>query len=409
MSSEENGKTEEQAMTENLGLQRWSIENVEITCDTHWWGFELHLNEDATKLLELIDKFAGKLIGALGEEVKPIADLIKLYLKIRNVVIKAEDRGQGVKLVSPWIMPTLLVPLPEGEKHLNDAQLRWSVFDPSTNAWTAEQKMKTVYSEYGPALAVFRDNLYCVTRGTGTGSGDDPQLWCSVFDGSWSSDQIIGAHAYTGSSPALAVFEDKLICLARGTDASVWWMAFDGNAWGSYQLIENVKTAGDPALAVFQGKLHCVLRGTDETVWWMTFDGNNWGSYQVLPGVYSQSGTALAVFQDKLYMVCRGSGSDPSIWWMVFDGNGWGPYAPIPQPHVYTANGVGLAVFQDKLYCMAPGTNESMWWMAFDGQTWSQYSEVDGAWAYDRPGLVHYRHPTATRDQLLCVHRGIKT
>src|ERR1051326_7336151 len=75
-------------------LRAWSLSNVSIRCDTHWWGFVLHLNEDATQLLERIDDFEGKLVDALGSEIKPIASLIKYYLKLRNVVIKAEDQGQ---------------------------------------------------------------------------------------------------------------------------------------------------------------------------------------------------------------------------------------------------------------------------------------------------------------------------
>ena len=102
-----------------------SIDNANISSDTKWWGYVLHLNEDATQLLEQIDKFGEKLTAVLPPEIRPISKAIKYYLKLRNVAIKLEDRGQGVKLVSPWIAPTLLVPLPDGP-HVDDSQLRWS-------------------------------------------------------------------------------------------------------------------------------------------------------------------------------------------------------------------------------------------------------------------------------------------
>jgi hypothetical protein len=28
--------------------QKWSISDIQVKFDSHWWGFEIHLNEAAT-------------------------------------------------------------------------------------------------------------------------------------------------------------------------------------------------------------------------------------------------------------------------------------------------------------------------------------------------------------------------
>jgi len=341
-------------------LQLWSIDNVRITCDSHWWGFVLHLNEDATQLLEKITDLEVKLVEVLGEEVKPIAGLIQAYLKARNIVIKAEDRGQGVRLVSPWIMPTLLVPLPEGDAHIDDTQLRWTVFD-SGQGWADEQKMKTEFSDFGPSLAAFQDQLYCVYRG----SGSDSQLSWTRFDGSWSDYQRI-PNAYTSEGPSLAVFQGRLYCVYRGagSDSQLSWMTFDGNSWSNYQGIHDAYTFYGPSLAVFQGRLYCVYRGGDGDPFlsWISFDGSSWTYFQRIHDANSSAGPSIAAFENKLYCVYRGSGSDLQLSWTTFDGSNW-----------------------------------------------TDYQRIGGAYSSFQPAIVLYRHPSGTRDQLLCMHRGIST
>jgi hypothetical protein len=411
--------------------QKWSIDNIHVSCETKWWGYTLHLNEDATQLLEDIDTWAGKLLGCLPGELKPVGKAIQMYLKLRNVIIKAEDRGEGVKLVSPWIMPTLLAPLPDSQ-HIDDSQLRWTSLVDDQDGWSDEQKMAKVFSEDGPALAGFQDKLFCVARG----GGSDQSLWWMSFDGSWSTYQQIprpggGAGPWSACAPALAVFQNKLYCVHRGQgdDQSLWWFTFDGNNWSADQQIP--RPGGGPGpwsasgvgLAVFQNKLYCVHRGQgpDQSLWWFTFDGNNWSLDQQIPrpgggaGPWSAGAPALAVYQDQLYCVHRGADSDQSLWWFTFDGNNWGLDQQIPGVgSIYgpwSAAGPGLAVFQNKLYCLhrGEGPDQYLWWFSFDGSNWSQDTKNTGAASAYQPGIVVYRHPNGTRDQLLCVHRGVQS
>ncbi|WNG60366.1 hypothetical protein F0U59_40895 [Archangium gephyra] len=398
----------------NQPLRTWSIDNVEIKGETHWWGFVLHLNEDATQLLEEIDKYAAKLTAALPAEAKPVASLIKYYLKLRNVVIKLEDKGQGVRLVSPWIMPTLLVPLPDN-RHVDDSQLRWSTFSSDSGGegpWSDEQKLQQVFSESGPSLAVFQEKLFCVARG----AGNDQALWWMTFDGGWSPYQKISDHVLSAAAPALAVFQGKLHVVARGagSDQTLWWMTYDGNAWSAYQRIsEHVLSADGPALAEFDGKLHLVARGAgkDTCLWWMTYDGRSWSTYQKISDyVFSENGPALAKFDGKLHLVARGTGKDQNLWWMTYDGYAWSTYRKISD-YVFSADTPALAEFQGKLHLLSRGSgkDQNLWWMTYDGGSWSQYRKIDNVYSAYKPGLANYRDPNGTRDQLLCVHRGLKT
>ncbi|MBM7116237.1 hypothetical protein [Archangium primigenium] len=399
--------------------QSWnpfSIADVNVRLETHWWGFTLHLNEAATQLLEQIDKWEGYLVKVLGSELGPCASLIKYYLKARNLIIKAEDQnGLGVRLVSPWIMPTLLVPLPETGGHVDDSQLRWSAFDPSSGAWGPEQKLSHVYAEYGAELAVFQDKLFCVARG----GGSDSHLWWMTFDGEWSTYEQVGGSVFSADAPGLAAYQGKLHLVARGggNDQTFWWSTFDGHGWSGYQQIlgGHATSQCGPALVEFQGKLHLVARGSgsDSSLWWTTFDGHGWSRYQQIHGDRASSicSPSLVVFQGKLHLLARGSGKDQSIWWMTYDGNTWTTYQQIRGGHAYSQSSPSLTVFQDTLYLVARGggKDQTLWWTTFDGQGWGQYRQSDGVHTWMRPRIITYRHPSGTRDQLLCVNRGIET
>lgn len=381
-----------------LPAQVWSIENVRITSDEHWWGYVLHLNEDATQLLADIDEFAGKLAGAPPGELKPIGDLIKYYLMIRNDIIKSEDRGQGVKLVSPWTMPTLLAPLPE-HQHFDDSQLRWTAHDPIQGSWVDEQKLNKVYSEGGPALAAFQDKLYCIARG----AGNDTHLWWMTFDGQWSDYNEL-YYSYSDDDPSLAVHNEELYCAFKGTDNMLWWMKWQGGGWTQNQRVDTAFTLSGPGLVSFHGNLYCVTRGSDDSLWWMTSDGYYWSQNQRIQGAYTAAAPALAVYNDKLY--CVSTGRDSSLWWTAHDGYSWTPHRQIF--HTFAYDGPSLAVFDGRLYCAVRGTNENFWWNYFDGWNWSVHTQVEGVRSARRPGLVVYRHPAGTRDQILCVHRGVE-
>jgi hypothetical protein len=56
-------------------------------------------------------------------------------------------------------MPTSLIPLPDGENHVDDSSYG-GLFSILIPEWSPENKMQQVFSETSPALAVFQEKLY---------------------------------------------------------------------------------------------------------------------------------------------------------------------------------------------------------------------------------------------------------
>ncbi|SDK69024.1 hypothetical protein SAMN05421874_11060, partial [Nonomuraea maritima] len=114
---------------------------------------------------------------------------------------------------------------------------------------------------------------------------------------------------------------------------------------------------------------------------------------------------ALAVYRGHLYCVHRGTGDDTSLWWTRWDGSAWSPDQKLPGHQ--TSQAPALAAYKDRLFCVHRGASDHvLWWTAFDGSAWSDAERLPGHRTDERPALVSYRDRNATRDQLLCFHRG---
>ncbi|MFD8992244.1 sialidase family protein [Streptomyces goshikiensis] len=391
----------EQAVKELAAL------GMEVHVVKKWWGFEVHLNAEAAVKVAEITSYIGQIADAALTPL--IGSLVRLFCEIRAFVITEIGRHHGCKLVSPWIAPGMLIPLSKGPK--DDANLYWTVFEPGGDKGWSEDTMFAAHgSAAHPALAVFRDKLYCVHRGQGV-SGEDADLWWTVYDpaakGGWSPDTKFPAHG-SHSGPTLAVFNNKLYCAHRGNkDPYLWLTSFDGTQWSPDRQIPSSGSTAGPALTVFKGRLYMAFKGhTDSDIWvTSTADGQSWTSPKAIPQHGTAASPALAVYKDKLYCVTRG-GYDADLWWTAStDGNSWTSAAKFPAHG--SREGVGLAVFQDKLYCLHRGhSDQDLWWTAFDGTRWSSDVRLPAHRSAGGPAVVVYRDPNGTRDQLLVVHRG---
>jgi len=381
--------------------QAFSLDNVSITGDIHWWGFVLHLNEDAVKLLEEIRDLAEKLAKYLDPElVLPV----KIAILIEKEWIKLVDRGNGVKLVSPWISPTMLIPLPDSVQHVDDNNLYWTVYDPD-HGWSDDVKFPANQAEVGPALADFGGRLTCVHRGP-AGNSFLQQTFHDPDQG-WTRDVNIPAHV-TSSELALAVYRGQLYCLHKGDggDPSLWWTTTsDGVNWSDDHRMPTQLSSAGPAAAVFNDQLVCLHPGAgDDSVFWTAFDGNSWSPDQRLP-FRSTMKVALAVFQNRLHCVYLATNAD--LYWTAFDGGSW---ADSQRLYAYASGGPAMAVFQDRLHCVYVGgaSDCSLYQATFDGSQWSGFHRTT-ARGNDVPALLNYQGKHATKNQLLCVHRGYRT
>jgi hypothetical protein len=104
--------------------------------------------------------------------------------------------------------------------------------------WESPKDANTKNGTTGaPALIVYKDKLYAFHEGF----GQNGQLWYmrGAFDGSgnfkWENDKNTGFG--TTGAPALAIYKDKLYCVHRGAAGgagganALWWARFDGDTW----------------------------------------------------------------------------------------------------------------------------------------------------------------------------------
>ncbi|MFB7256239.1 hypothetical protein [Streptomyces nojiriensis] len=373
------------------------------------WGFALRLDQHAVDRLARPNS-TGPDSGfpRLVEEVvagslpEALAKTVGAGLAGRAGQIGAAARGAGCELVSPWAAPTLLAPVALNAPP-RETGLWFSVFEPG-EGWGADVQFTARYASETPALAVFRDDLYCVYQGR----GDNPDLWWAAHraDGSWSGDQPFPGH-HTLGSPALAVYRDRLYCAHRGGSGD-WGMAltsYDGDAWTSDRPVPDAESVYGPALTVFRDALHLAYADAAQRIMVTTSrDGRSWTPPEPVPGCATTRSPALAVYDGDLHLL-YGNPKDGAIHWTRLRGTAWTSEGALPGHR--TRSNIGLAVFDGKLMCVhRDPARQQLWWSAFDGAGWSTDTAMPGHSSKYGPALAVHRDRTGTRDQLLCVHRG---
>ncbi|MEV4173241.1 hypothetical protein [Nonomuraea sp. NPDC049709] len=380
-----------------MGADVWPV--------ARWWGYEIHLNESAALLAAEIPQLIGETAGTvLGPWLAPI---VERAVRAKAGWIASVARPYGVKLVSPWTAPAMLVPARQDGRPAGDAALYWAVHEPG-EGWSRDQRFVDHFSVSSPALAEFQDRLYLAHRG----NAGDAALWWAVYDAEegWSEDQRFPQH-FSDAGPALAAYDGQLYCVHRGAggDAALWWARWDGSSWSADEKLPQHFSEVAPALAAYDGQLYCVHRGAgdDSALWWTRWDGSKWSPDQKLPGHASRSNPALAVYRGHLYCVHRGAGDDSALWWTRWDGSKWSPDQKLPAHHA--TEGPALTVYKDRLYCVhRGGSDQSLWWTSFNGSGWTADERLPEHYSAEGPAAIAYRDKNATRDQLLCVHRGIR-
>ncbi|WP_328622804.1 hypothetical protein [Streptomyces sp. NBC_00354] len=399
-------KAEERA--ERVGEELIAI-GAEVSLRQLGWGFALRLNQRAADRLEHPDgtepdhRFPSLVAEALaGSLPATLAEAVGAGLAGRAERLRATARGAGCELHSPWAAPTLLAPMAL-DAPPRETGLWFSVFEPGAG-WGADTQFTARYASETPALAVFRDDLYCVYQG----QGDDPGLWWTAHhaDGSWSDDQPFPAH-HTLGAPALAVFRDRLYCAHRGGSGD-WAMAltsFDGDTWTPDRPVPYAESVYGPALAVFRDSLYLAYADAAQRIMVTTSrDGRSWTAPEAVPGSSTTRSPALAVYDGALHLV-HGNPKDGAIHWARLHGTTWTSEGALPGHR--TRSNIGLAVFDGRLMCVhRDPARQQLWWSAFDGAGWSTDTEIPGHSSKYGPALAVYRDRTGIRDQLLCVHRG---
>ncbi|MDA0161283.1 hypothetical protein OM076_13480 [Solirubrobacter ginsenosidimutans] len=272
---------------------------------------------------------------------------------------------------------------------------------PAPRPWSEKAKVPGVGTGTSPALAVFYNRLYMAWRGV----GDDHHLYWTSYDGtSWAPQQSLGIST-TETSPALAAFDGRL-WMAWKNGTSIYTSYLDGSSWTSQARVSGVGTSYGPALTANQGRLYMAWRGVgdDHHLYWTTNDGSRWapqGSVaNTVPEAIADGRPALAVDHGVVVMAWRRQ-SESSLWYDVFDGR-WEPATRLNG--FDSTTGMGLAGTGDKLFMAWKGIGPQVYWSRAAAPAWEPRSLIDGASTATTPALAVYngfiyaawREPRAT-------------
>lgn len=205
-----------------------------------------------------------------------------------------------------------------------------------------------IYISGKPAVAVYGDKLYFVYRP----GGDSQKLTYTTFDGQiWSRPVTTQKGILT--SPALAVYRNTLYCTHQGWEedrGTIWYSTFDGTEWSQDHPLPGLKISDSPSLAVYKGELYCAYHRADgtNTAWCIKCDGASWSHEMSMSAPVSQS-PSIFTYNNRLYAarVTHTEGENLCINYLV-EGT-WSP------DNYLRAEGIigspCLVEYEGKLYC----------------------------------------------------------
>lgn len=185
------------------------------------------------------------------------------------------------------------------------------------NFWNlSNPNLPTESSPIGtPAILSFKNELHCIRVYSSNSYGLDA-LWWASWDGNRWNDQpmlALGDDAEdickSSSAVALAIYRDNLYCMWEGTDKNEGWLegaTYDGirGIWNRLPLGKTFGISGAPALVNYNDRLYCIREGQGDSGWlWSArFNGDTWTD-KLIPSsenAYDTTGRpALAIFPKR--------------------------------------------------------------------------------------------------------------
>lgn len=147
-------------------------------------------------------------------------------------------------------------------KQNNQQTIAFLSFDGTT--WTQAKSMSGPLTVDAPATIVFNNRLYIFWQGTNNdicyGYYDQSFTWFGLW-------QVLGPTSSTNpmtlSTPALAVYQNNLWLLWRGTSQNICYSILppDGSSWSTLVCLDFPRTSAAPAVAAFADRLYVFWTG----------------------------------------------------------------------------------------------------------------------------------------------------
>lgn len=401
---------------------------ITVEIHTRWWGFELHCSEPAVRYLERLRRTIFRVVSRVLPP--PIPQLVAIYLRVRAVIIRLMSRrGNGLRFLSPWIMPLMLSPRPlppPGEADrpvVDDEKMRWTVFDPrnSSSPWSDPELFPAHHSAASPALAEHQGKLYCVYRGP---TGDTALSFCTYTpEDGWSDGQQLPFFSHRSeASPAIVEYQGALHCIyiQEGTRRMVW-VRFVNGRWEQphFEFSEIITSQSGPSLVATNGRIYCFYESFAETsrqIQYIEFEGMHFRSRRRVP-IFNPASAPAAVLSGNRIVCVWASQDNSSLFGSSFDPRNDGVWSDqhgirfgTQQSRVKPA----LALYENVVYCVHSGLDQRLWL----GTVSPQGAPQTGPTAFPplhesfvEPGLIVYQDTNmhGHRDsQLMAVYRGTR-
>jgi hypothetical protein len=376
------------------------LSSDDVRAEAFWWGFEITLSANAVNSLNLASGLIAAAIG--GFLTAGVAALCAAAVAARALAYHLIAGSGGLVLASPWPFPLMLAPIRGA--NLGDDKMAWATF--SDGRWSSAAKFPGKnYTSARPAFATYRDSLYLLHRGAG-----DTQIWYMKYDPTlgWGESTSV-SNSESACDVAGCEFLGRLHVVHRGAgnDALLWHITYDGSNWSNDVRMASMYTSDGPALAVYDGKLFCAARGTDGRLWYTyTTDGQNWSSYVPIynGSAYTSSGPALCTYNGALVLVARGTEQDGRLWYATYT-NGWSNYQQI-SVYYLTSAAPSLCVFRNLLFCCTRGNEGELWWTSWDGTSWSNYYSAGLQVSEYGPAITSYYNKNSEQASIFCAFKG---
>lgn len=399
-------------MTDSGGDRTRADEAPLCWAEAKWWGYELHFNHAGVGVFVELQGFVSDALGDLFP--KEIAAMIEVTAKLREAWMKVVDSGDGCKLVSPWVAPLMLIP--KDERQRNDMNLYWSVYT-EADGWSDRAQIgEDIDSDSTPAAAVFQDKLYLMY-----GVRQFINLGWMVYDpaSGWSAEH--GLSQTSRHPPSLVAHDNTLYCFAKAEDSNeIYYITLhaDGQSWSPARLTGKQSPAG-PAVVSFAGRMFMAFSSNERTRYVVVSEstdaGENWTI--TFRDWETYNPPALAVMGDTLHMLYVGSGKENPVYhsWRTADSDWtYRVYTGIDSVAV-----PALAVYDGKLHMTHRGDSDKdqrLFHCQYDSatQTWGGSKQAADNESYSGPALVNYcdpnaataTDPQAVTEQLYTVFRG---